>query len=483
MISSADPANWASAGEKGKFYTASDVDWFNLPNCPFTAPEGFCFIGWLISDTNEVYAPGIPEEARSFTITAQWGRTYTITTTSMGELGNWLLLPGTAGAGSKVNCGIQINNTAWDAGYRLQKVTVVQESGTVELTTNILGEDLFTSTPLNVTGGTFKLYTLPSIIMPESNLTFTATFGRLPTFAGHSLSLAGDIGVNFYVNPGTFDPNDLHVVFTWNDEEPQEKTVNLSDLTAVSGGEMDGCYKLTANVAAKEMTDEITATVYSGTTVLATETYSVRIYCSAILNDAGYGDALRNLVKYMLIYGAKAQVQFDHTHTGRLADEDLTEADRTLPEVDASTLGSYGTADLSAFNIEFLGSSLILESKTTHRLYFESYYGAAELNEAVTVRCGSKMLTFTDGTGDNMGLVYVDIPEIAARNVLKNYTLTFTKDGAATAKLKVNAGAYIYNVLNTTLPDPSDRVTQPLKDVVSALYWYSTAAEAYFSAN
>ena len=43
------------------------------------------------------------------------------------------------------------------------------------------------------------------------------------------------------------------------------------------------------------------------------------------------------------------------------------------------------------------------------------------------------------------------------RNVLKNYTVTFAKDGAATGKFKVNAGAYIGIVLDDTISNDSAR--------------------------
>ena len=317
---------------------------------------------------------------------------------------------------------------------------------------------------------------------------YTAPVGptTAPTFVAHSLSLGGDIGVNFFIDLNGQDPNDLHAVFTWG--AGQTQTVQLSTLTAISDGStVDGCYKLTALVAAKEMTDEITVKVYKGDEQVSEDRYSVASYARRIIDNqngefsdlANYTE-LKALCEAMLVYGAKAQTQFNY-NIDNLADAGLI---YTLETVPADSLDEYVTANLNAFGIVFEGSSLVLETKTTHRLYFSSSKNAQALNDTVQVKCGNTVLKFKDGTRENAGMVYVDITDIAAKNVLKNYTVRFSNDGfASSTPLKVNAGAYIYNVLITSLPDPNGRVTQTLKDVVSALYWYSTAAEAYFSAS
>ena len=99
------------------------------------------------------------------------------------------------------------------------------------------------------------------------------------------------------------------------------------------------------------------------------------------------------------------------------------------------------------------------------------------------MRCGNQNLSFTEGTAKYP--VCVVIPGMAARNVLKNYTVTFeSADKGTTVKLKVNAGAYIKLVLDDTYTNAQLNLTEDqrntLKNTVTALYWYSTAAEAYF---
>ena len=323
-------------------------------------------------------------------------------------------------------------------------------------------------------------------ITVTADTTVTAVWATLK-FVGHSLSLKGDIGVNFYVDESV-DAANARVVLSWGSGVNAEtQTYTFEELTAT-----DGAYKFTANVAAKQMNDTVTAILYVNDTVVERSEYSVVQYANRIIANTGgefnslfTGENaaqkltdLQNLCRAMLIYGAKAQAQFGY-NTDSLADADL--GAYTLSAVDASSLGSYGTADLSDFGLTFTSSCLALESKTSHKLYFD--VTDQDALDATTITCGS--LTLERGTDSNG--FYVIIPNMAARNVLKNYTLTFAKNGETTVKLKVNVGAYIGIVLDDAQSSASLGLTNEqrstLKNTVTALYWYSTAAEAYFAAS
>ena len=301
-------------------------------------------------------------------------------------------------------------------------------------------------------------------------------------FAGNSLSLRGKVGLNFFVDISDLNAENVKAILTWGDGNSE--TVSFSDLTPQTGGAQSGLYKITAHVAAKEMTDVVTATLYDGETVVGIGKYTVQQYAMRIYNNANgeFDDlfvgedsaerlqALRTLCMRLLSYGGYAQEQFGY-HTDRLASDGLIYGMAVVPK---DTLGSYGSADLTPFGLEFTGSSLILEAATTHRLYFTAEQSTEALNAAVQVKCGSKMLHFEDGK--TAGTVYVDIPDIAARNILKNYTVRFSTDGfASSTAFAVNAGAYLKAAL--------EQGTGPnLYYTVTSIYWYSVAAEAYFGA-
>ena len=103
---------------------------------------------------------------------------------------------------------------------------------------------------------------------------YTATFTAVPKlFVGNTITLNGDIGVNFFINSAYADfagAETATVVFTW-DNGNCTKVVNLKELTK----ESNGCYKATCDVVAAHMAHEIHAVVYlNGTALDETETIS-----------------------------------------------------------------------------------------------------------------------------------------------------------------------------------------------------------------
>ena len=307
--------------------------------------------------------------------------------------------------------------------------------------------------------------------MPASDVTVTATFkASAPVtytyFVAQSLTLEGDIGINFYVKLNDVDPANAKVVFTWGNN--QSLTVLPGDLTADSYGR----YKLTVRVAAAEMNDTVTAKLYNGETEVATKQYSVAQYARYVLaasdetllalvgGNATKADHLRALCKAMLIYGAKSQLQFKY-HTYALADQGLV---YTLDPV-----GELGTTVFpedfeTTTGLRYAASSLVLESQTTYRLYF-TVTDQAKL-DTLTVKLGTDTLHY----GTRGSYIYYDIANIPAANVLKDFTLSFG-DISVTA----NAGEYMTKVFANS--------GQTLQDAITALYWYSIAAKTFFGMN
>ena len=362
---------------------------------------------------------------------------YSITIAGM-QHGNVTASQNTAAAGTRITLTVTP-----ESGYKLSSLTVTDGEGAA----------------LPVQNNQFT--------MPASNVTvaasFLATNPTLVYFVGNSLTLAGDIGINFYVQLNDVPQNSAKIVFTWGKD--QTKTMRFSELTADGSGR----YKTFVQVAAAEMTDTVTAKLYDGETLVAEQQYSVAQYARYVLgasdaallplvdNDQEKVDSLRALCKAMLIYGAKSQLQFKY-NLYALADQGLA---YTIDDVGALGTTVFPDGFEAACGIRYYGSSLVLETKTSYRLYF-TVTDQAKL-DAMTVKLGGDTLTY--GTRDDY--VYFEIPDIAAAYVFRDYTLTFG-DIAVTA----NAGEYIINVLAGS--------DQTLKDVVKALYWYSMAAKTYF---
>ena len=141
---------------------------------------------------------------------------------------------------------------------------------------------------------------------------------------GHSLSLDGDIGVNFYMELADQIKNSetAEMIFTIPNGSKTEtqrlsvKTVTSDEKNAkVIGGKT--YYKFKCNVSAKDMSSEIIAQLVDGDRKGNEYTYSVREYAEYVLDPAhGYDDKIVALVKAMIDYGTAAQIYFNNDASG-----------------------------------------------------------------------------------------------------------------------------------------------------------------------
>ena len=129
-------------------------------------------------------------------------------------------------------------------------------------------------------------------------------------------------------------------------------------------------YVFKCQVAAKEMTSQITAQLIDGDYSSAVFPYSVKDYADYLLahtgDNADYAKAAP-LVKAMLNYGAYSQLYFDK-NTGNLANAGLTAGDKELGDV-AITIADPVIENLPE-GTTFIGATLSLKSETTLSLYF-----------------------------------------------------------------------------------------------------------------
>ena len=282
--------------------------------------------------------------------------------------------------------------------------------------------------------------------------------------AGHSISLNGDIGLNYYL----VIIEEANVHFEWYNKT-YDYTVTAADFDAASG-----LYKVQLNVAAAEMSCPITATLTEGD-FSVTETYSVRDYADVILNSESafsqsyiaangnkqYG-VLTDLIKKMLDYGAKAQTRFGVTDVP-LANSgvDYTMQPVTVYHID--TQKSDMTADLHKYGIDYIGTSIVFLSATTIRhnyvisdnILFEKVKDTANFD-------------FVD-KGARICFELKDIPA-AQLDVAKAFTL--------------GDSVYRYSVLDyCKLVIADERKPQADRELAMATYWYNNAAKAYFYAN
>jgi hypothetical protein len=121
------------------------------------------------------YIPGLSLPACTETYSAIWATKYHITTVPTDEYAEWFGIQEYAGENEQVSLYLTLQEDAWLAGYRLEKLTIAGEDGTVysEITEVVNGIPFVDFTPLQTSEG--RLYT-SFFTMPAANVTITASF-------------------------------------------------------------------------------------------------------------------------------------------------------------------------------------------------------------------------------------------------------------------------------------------------------------------
>lgn len=292
---------------------------------------------------------------------------------------------------------------------------------------------------------------------------------------GYTVTLNGTVDLNCHIeipkNIMQEDP-DAYVEFTVNGE--QRSRIKVKD------AEDKGTTKVfTCNVAAKEMTSDITANLVVNGQKGKDHIYSVKEYADQIIKNSsgGYSPEAINLVKAMLNYGASAQ-NFFNFKSEKLANASLDEADKKVEVAELADFSKYKGEIEDAFDmgINYYGSSLSLNADTNVKDYFTLSEGHKIDEYSFSYKINEKSTEVTPGTTliNDETYYYVDIPGIAAQHLDKEIVVTIKRvsDGK-TVTWKYNPFSYGYVVKEKA------KDNKELNAVMDALYSYWQKANAY----
>ncbi len=310
--------------------------------------------------------------------------------------------------------------------------------------------------------------------------------------AGRSLILNDDIGVTFYLEfTDKVDKDAVKVEFTLANGKTSEVTFADSIVKNNTPEEGRTAYGFTCSLYAHEMNQFVTAKVYEGNDLISQYSYSIEQYSqSQLAPEAGNTQETVDIINAMLTYGEKSQIYFGQ-EIDNLVTKNLTVPEmKALSAEEKEVLQSYPKTiveEVGAKNvIGVKGMTLVLYAETALRAGFtfgtnpetSTPYTLGDFTyEAYKVEKDgegniSVMETISDGyTGTYQGISYFDIPNISPAELDELYNIVVKKDGVKMLDIVYSPFAYIKSKVNA---DDANLV-----NVVTALYRYHEAAEAY----
>lgn len=224
---------------------------------------------------------------------------------------------------------------------------------------------------------------------------------------------------------------------------------NIGDLLQCE----DGKHKLTVNISAAQMTEDVIISLINNEEIIETVTYNVVQYCEYVLSHEGYS-SYHDLVRQMLNYGGAAQVHFGY-NTGDLANTGVTDISTVAVPQTTEKQSVCGKAD----GISFYGASLVYRDRIAVRYYFN----ATDIS-AHTFTVNGK--AYTPVLKD--GMYYIEIADILPQNLNQQISLIVTDKNSQEMTVSYGPMNYIVRMSQTG--------SESLKALLKALYNYHLAA-------
>ena len=315
-----------------------------------------------------------------------------------------------------------------------------------------------------------------------------ATAATAPVVNGVSLIPDGEIFTNAYITiPDSLVESEDEVWYVLDGGTPVK-------LSTADKDPVTGCYRFTVKMAAKEMYTNVRITLQdkngdpismynaNDNASISGFDFSVHAYLDTVLAapddyNAAY-PGIVSLCKAISDYGYYAQHLFDYN----LNDPNTVSTPMlTLPQT-GNVLAALGSAaDYSitqGTNVRYYGSSLLLESETTIRMYFRftgsadgylAYIGDAE---------GIALTRYAEGSS----YYYVEITEIPAEEFATGHNVV-VRNGPVNDSATDRVSVTNYSVFSYAKIVLTDGSGDELVNLVKSMWTYCQEAKEFFALN
>ena len=316
--------------------------------------------------------------------------------------------------------------------------------------------------------------------------------------AGYSLSLTGNIGVNFYMelSDDIVKDESAYMNFTL----PNGTTSKVY----VSGTHEDGStattdttvkdgvtyYVFTCEVAAKEMTADIKAQMIgnNGEKKGKVYTYTVKEYADYILShtsaeESDISKATIQLVKGMLNYGGAAQKYFGYK-TDKLASDGLTLTGTVFNDTSIinNITNEANKASVTCANakVTFKSAYLSLNSTTDLCVSVQFADDVTVKEDMFAIWCNTDQISKDqyEVTKVNEENCYkITLHGVKASQLNEKYAFYVELSDTEYAELAYGTNSYAYTVMSSACDNINN--IESLREVVKALYAYGSCAQGY----
>ena len=288
----------------------------------------------------------------------------------------------------------------------------------------------------------------------------------LPIRFASSISPDTQIALNSYIGqlPDDAVLSEYTAKVFYNDEEIS--SVSFDTLSGyrftVDGITSTYYYLKIVELAAKMMTDEYVVKVFCNDVEVAEQSYSIRTYCEARINNDAASAANKALCRATLTYGAEAQKYFQYK-TDDLADKNIARVDLVEIPSEYAISGDPTLAGISA-----VGTSGSFESQVFLNLYFVPEQGYTKDDFTFIVKKGGTTYA-VEASNYGSGWIYLRMPSVAAKDLGTAFEITVTNNRTgATATWNRSAMNYAHI---------SQQKSPNMVDLVRAIYQYYLAAK------